>query len=190
MDTIESLDLEIRELTKQQEQLERKIAAKLSKRDKMMIEANRKHFGNIEWLINNPDTPGQWQAMRDWLADRYGGEWMGVNASGYYPTINQQAFSITLSDRYGDGQISQKVENVRAFLAECLDYFKPKDDGFVSFTYTTGQHSGVFDLCYQPSEKTWWTTNTRYGCMVEKRRHADLDAAIRAAQAIAARVKD
>jgi hypothetical protein len=186
-DTVESLDAEIKDMNAQVEALYKKITRKSNKRDKLLIQANEHRFDDIEWLINNPTMPGQYEAMEAWLTKRFGREWMGVNASGYYPSINQQAFSLTLHDT---DEVAKKVENIRAFFAECLQYFKAAEDGYVSFTYTTGEHSGIFQLAYRPDSKTWWTTNTRYHHMYDERKYPDLDAAIVGAQLIAKDITD
>ena len=194
MDTIESLTAEIRALEVQEKLLRRNIRDKAKKRDGLMLEANKEHFGDIEWLINNPTTPGQGEALMAWVTDRFGGEWMGVYPSGYYPEISQQAFDILLHDRWVDkndqNSLAKRIENVHAFFAECLGYFRPNDDGFVSFTYATGKHSGIFQLSYRPSNQTWWTTNTRYGRMVSKTKRKNLDDAIAHALWVAPRVDD
>jgi len=193
-DTIEDLDRKISGASKAVQSLNASMRGWAVKRDALLVERNKGSFGDIEWLINNPNAPGQYEAMRAWVTEKFGGEWMGVHPSGYYPKISQQAFSIMLHDRWRDADeaddSAKKVANIKAFFAECLHMLKPNDDGYVSFTYTTGQHSGIFDLSYQPKTQTWWTTNTRYGRMVEKTQHDNLDAAIAAAQKIAAGVDD
>jgi hypothetical protein len=193
-DTIEILNAKISAASAVVSSLRRKMSGWAVKRDALLTERNKSNFGNIEWLINNPNSPGQYEAMRAWVVDRFGGEWMGVSPSGYYPQINQQSFSIILLDRWRESDkaddSAQMVSNVKAFLDECLQFLKPNADGFVSFTYATGSHSGIFCLAFEPKAETWWTTNTRYGRMVSKAQHADLDAAIAAAQAIAVGVDD
>lgn len=191
-DTIESLRSDIAALSKQAQDLGAVIAVKRAKMDRMVEKANKQNFDSIEWLINNPNTPGQYEAMKAWVTSRFGGEWMGVHPSGYYLEINQQAFSISLCDRWRDEDDDsvKKIANIKAFFAECLHMLMPREDGLVTFTYATGQYSGIFDLAYMPDTSTWWTTNTRYGRLVEKKQHKDLDAAISEALEIQAGVDD
>jgi hypothetical protein len=193
VDTVESLDKDIADLSAQVDALHKKINRKYDKRQKMLLKQNQHHFGDIEWLINNPDTPGQYEALQTWVKSRFG-EFMGVHPSGYYPDISQQAFSIMLHDRWrneDDGDDTEvMVTNAKAFLTECLGYFKPNSDGFVSFNYMIGEHSGVFQLSYRPETQSWWTRNIRYHHVREEREYPDLDAAILAAQEIARSVTD
>lgn len=189
--TPETLQAEIDELLVLRKKLDRKIQAKCNKLDSLLIERNRDNFGDFEWLLNNPDVPGQWEAMRDWVGSRFGDEYSGVLPSGYYRDINQQAFSISLGYEHEDSdKRQQKIANVKAFLSEYVHMMKPSDGGFVSFTYATGQWSGIFDLAYRPDTETWWTTNVQYSRMVDKTQHDSLDAAIDAAIVIQAGIDD
>ena len=175
--TLEQVEAQLDEMRKKHRALGEKISRKVKQRDCLFIEANAENFEDIEWLVNNPDSPGQHKALCKWMEKEYGGEYNGVTSSGYYPSINQQSFGFRVTDCHGVEK-PEYVTNIKKFVANVLPFLKPVEDGFIEFSYKTGQYSGVFSIDYRKKDGTWWTSNTVYGRKRDKRMHDSLDGAI------------
>ena len=187
---IDMLEVEIESTRKEINKLKNKITRLCGKRDALLIEKNQDNFTDIEWLVNNPNTPGQWEAVREWLCSEYGGEYNGVTACGYYPSVNQQCFGFTFRTYGDEGRVERYIENIKKFVKTVVPFLKPVEDGFVGFTYATGQYSGIFSIDYRTEDKTWWTSNTRYSRKNSEVQHASLDDAIAFAIAKAEEIDD
>ncbi len=120
-------------------------------------------FDDIEWLIDNPDAPGQYEALEKWLSTGYGGSrWLrGVKASGYNANKDysktRQAFDLSLRDY--SGCINTNLNDAEAFLESYIHLFKPlqDDEEYIRFSYGTGEYSGIHYVAYSLEKASWWT---------------------------------
>jgi len=174
---LERVDSEISIVREVIEKERAKLSKLIDKRERIFMEQNESNYRSIEWLVSNPNTPGHFEAMRKWMIAEFGGDYMGVTASGYYPKINQQAFGFMVTD--WDGEVDDSyIDNIKKFSDKVLPLLKPSDGGYVSFTYATGEFSGIFSIDYCPKDKSWSTSNTVYGRTRDREQHNSLDDAI------------
>tara|TARA_R110000796_G_scaffold30122_1_gene80709 strand:+ start:1149 stop:1718 length:570 start_codon:yes stop_codon:yes gene_type:complete len=156
--TTEQLMEELTTLRSEYKKLGDKVLRKYNQWEKSAKSDNQSKVGSIEWLVNNPDTPAQYEGMKDWMVKNLGGEYNGVNASGYYQHINQQAFNFTLG--YGDGRNGEYDETIKKFVNLVLPFLKPRQDNLVVFNYATGQHSGIKQIAWDVKKEVWTTFET------------------------------
>jgi len=171
------IDKQIKTARKELKNAEKALDKLIKKRDDIQLKANEPNFGNIEWLVNNPNTPGHYEAMKKWAIEFFGGEYRGVQPSGYYPKINQQGFSFQV-DPYGCTSEDAR-KNIHKFADVVLPYLKANEGGeVVSFTYASGEYSGIFRIDYNVEDGSWYTSNMRYRNIQSVRKHDSLDTAI------------
>lgn len=164
--------------------MEKKLHRLCDRRDALFEEENADNYDDIEWLVNHPNAPGVYEAMKVWTAETFGGEYRGITWDGYYPNIGQWAFGFNdIGDPYCRA-------NIHLFAEKVLPMLRAPDGEFISFIYTTGQFSGIFSIDYRPEDGTWWTSNMRYSRTYDRQQHTDLDAAIDHAIGIGATVDD
>lgn len=172
-----TLDDQIKAARKALKQAENALDKLIGKREAIQLKENDPNFGSIEWLVNNPNTPGHYEAMKKWVIEFFGGEYRGVQPDGYYHQINQQGFSFQV-DPYGCTK-EEARKNIHKFADVVLPYLLANEEGdFVSFTYASGQYSGMFRIDYNIEEASWYTSNMRYRNIQSVRKHDSLDAAI------------
>jgi hypothetical protein len=158
--TTEALATELEEFRKEYKKLGYKVSRKYDQWQKSAKESNKENAKGIVWLINNPDTPAQYEGMRAWLTREFGGEYKGVNAGGYHSDINQQAFSFNLS--YEDERNLKFDINIKKFLDLALKHLEPNYGDVVSFSYGTGEYSGIHTLGWDTVKEKWMTFKTVY----------------------------
>lgn len=176
MNTKEKYDKELaglNTLREKYEKLGKKISRKYKAVQKLELELNKDYLDNIEWLIQNPNKEGQFEALRNWVKERYGS---GVHLSGYRAnedySVTVQAFDFCL---YGDTGIAKK--NFKDFIGECLGYITPID-GKVVFQYGTGEYSGIHQLAYDVERSVWYTFITQWSRDINFKDHPNLDEAL------------
>lgn len=179
------LDQKITLIRAEMESLQHKLNITINRRQSLREDDNQVFLTDIDWLINNPEEPGQHKAMKDWIFANFGGEYKGVSTFGYNLETGQCCFNLQFTGYDGEDH----TDNIKKFLAMTLHLFKPHED-FVNFTYATGQYSGLQQLMYKPDDQTWWTGTTTYGRSLNQNMHTDLDAAIEYAKGVAASVDD
>lgn len=166
--------------------LDRAIRAR-EKLEKLVNEESGS-FTDIEWLISNPLSSGQHEALQEYMK-RYGEkEWTrGVRPAGYYAnkdyTETQQGFSFDLDK-------PDRVETVERFLMDTIPYFKALSGDTVRFSYGTGQYSGIHQIGYKPEDKTWWTFRTQYSSDKDWMQHYSMAAALTYAAELSKRIED
>lgn len=183
-----TLDERIKDARKALKKAENALDKLIAKRDAIQLKENEPNFGNIEWLVNNPNTQGQYQAMKKWAVEFFGGEYRGVQANGYYHAINQQAFSFQV-DPYGCSTEDAR-KNIHKFADVVLPLLNASEGDVVSFTYASGEYSGMFRIDYNVIEGAWYTSNMRYRNIRSVLKHDSLDAAIDFAIAKSATIED
>jgi len=188
MDKLDQIEKELEDLGKEYKDLSDKIARKQKLWEKLKKDSNTKHFDDIEWLINNPGSPGQYEAMRKWIENNLGGDFKGVHASGYSSDINQQAFCFNLSF---EGERKPEFDkNIKKFLSCALKYMKPCFQDAVAFQIGTGQYSGIHYLCYDPKIEKWFTVRMQYSRVKDRVEYEDFDEALDDAWIIALNIDD
>ena len=187
--TLEQVNEQIKALRSDINKLSASLGRKIKQRDGLFLEANKDNYGSIEWLVNNPDRPGQYEALRVWIEKELGGEYNGVTASGYYPSIGQQAFGFRVVNWENEAK-PEYITSIKKFVDVVLPHLKPVDEGRVGFTYATGQYSGIFEIEYSFDDKTWWTSNTVYSRKRDEQKHKSLDDALTFAVARAGQIDD
>lgn len=167
---------ELEELRNEYEKLGKKLRSKIKQVEKLELEVNKESLKSIKWLIQNPTKAGQYEAIREWVAKRYGGQYNGVSLSGYRAnkdySVTVQAFDFCL---YNDVQVAKN--NFKDFLAECLDYITPID-GQIIFGYGTGEYSGSYKLGYDTERGVWYTFVTQWSRDKDFKDHTSLDDAL------------
>ena len=143
----------------------------------LRLEYNQKsgNLENMEWLINNPEQPGQYKALEKKITELYGGIYSGIHPCGYthngdYIPI-QQSFDLRL--RNYDGDVSFR-ENIEHFMENFLIYLNPfeeissrRDDSIpevsvVGFQYQSVE-SGLSYIGYDPTEDCWFHYKMTFG---------------------------
>jgi hypothetical protein len=180
--TLEEVTQQLEDLRKEYKKIGDKITRAHKVWEKMTEEANSVHFKDIEWLVRNPEQPGQYQALRDWMRKEYGGEYNGVHASGYTHDGNykntEQRFELSLKIydyNKKDHEDREKLfkSNVRKFVSEVLPLLEYRttvasrwSDEFPEMKVHPLQYksesSCLTYLFYQPEEDTWYKGTLTY----------------------------
>lgn len=191
-ENIKKTEEEIKELRLEDEKLRKKIQRKVKALEKLKIEFNKDNFKSMEWLIQNPTEPGQYEALREMFNNLYGGEYNGIHPSGYihdgeYKQI-QQNFNIIYGE-YDYHDHVQDRKNIEHFMENYLGFLKPVmeveslwDDKYpavnvVPFQFSS-KSSGLDYIGYEPEGKKWYHFTMVYSRVDVKRDFDSLEEAL------------
>ena len=188
-------ELLLEELYKKQKTLRTQITKAQNRRDKAMMELNKDSMSDMKWLIQNPGTPGHYEAMNRKLTELYGSEYSGPHASGYMRrsrtdyTPVQANFDFHLDVYDHLEKKSERIANCKHFVENYIDVFEPlmkvdsryskkfEDKMMVGFSFRS-QSSGIDYLGYEPEEKAWYWFTLRYSMTNIEKKFKDFDEAI------------
>jgi len=155
-----------------------KVSRAYKKWEKLAEQDNKAKSKDVKWLIQGVDQPGHYESLRGYFAENYGGEYEGVNPSGYTHDGNyknqEQNFDLRL-ETYGKPERKESYKkNVERFLSEffplltarttvCSRYNDKFPEMLVKPLQYKSEESGLSYLFFEPDSGNWYAGNLVYG---------------------------
>jgi hypothetical protein len=184
---LQKVEQEIEVLRKEYNKLEKSLSSLINEREKLEKEFYKDKMDDIEWLINNPDKSGTYEARKEWLRETYGDEYRGVGFGGFYRNTNQTAVEFKFFT-YGSST-EENEKNVKHFIENYLNILKPSYENKVMFQCAVGEHQGILYMTYDTLSEKWGKMFQRYGRLTDEEEFKDLETAIAVIQKFSKRIE-
>lgn len=189
---IKKLDDEIVSDRKRIDLIQKSVNRKSKERDQLLIELNKEHFDDFEWLLLNPTLPGVHEATDKKIKEIFGGDYKGVSAhAGYFHDDKYKPIQKCIEfifTAWGDTEenILEAKRNIRLFVDRFLHVLKPvmevssrwNDDipetNVIPFRVCSLE-SGIVYVAYDPEKKEWFDVELSYGKSNARRKFKDFE---------------